>query len=193
MSKIEDFENAPVGATATHPNGSRAMKMDDSELGWIIRTGHYWSDEEMEYWGYTLDAPAPAPATAREALDLAWELAHEVKEGQTIPKGTQVLMLHSSGLKEVTTQTDVVIRPYTAPITRTFDPLPDPEPDWLDAPAVMARLEGWVSCADPQVFTRHDYEAAPSEWLYNGSEKPFRWQDLTDVTPLYPKEGQTHE
>lgn len=30
-------------------------------------------------------------ATAREALALAWELAHPVREGQVIPAGTEVL------------------------------------------------------------------------------------------------------
>ena len=188
MSTIEDFENAPIGATATHSvTGVRAMKIDDVEPRWIRPGVIYLNDKDMVYWNYTLDPSAPT--TAREALDLAWELGHEVKDGQFIPEGTRLLDRPShSHFSAYMTRVDLTINEWESQTIRTLEPLPEPEPDWLDAPAVLARVEGWVSCADPQVFTRYDYEAAPSEWLYNGSEKPFRWQDLRDVTPLYPKE-----
>ena len=67
MSKIEDFENAPVGATATHAIGSRAMKIDGVERRWIGQSGFHMDDEQMAHWNYTLDPPAPE--SAREALD----------------------------------------------------------------------------------------------------------------------------
>ena len=185
MSTFEEFESAPVGATATHDDGGRAMKRGNVERRWVLQSGLDMTDKEMERWGYTLD-PAP-PSTAREALDLAWELAHPVKPGQVIPKGTRYLAFTSPGLREYTACVDREIRPELAPITRTLEPLPDPTPDWLDAPAVLARVDGWSSCADPQVFARHDYHGAPSEWRYNGAES-FSWQELRDVTPLYPKE-----
>lgn len=40
----------------------------------------------------------PRPRTAREALDLAWELAHPVEAGQTLPDGTRFLMRDEYGL-----------------------------------------------------------------------------------------------
>ena len=67
MSTVEDFENAPVGATATRADGSRAMKMNDGVRGWITPKNSYLSDKGMVFWNYTLDPTVPA--TAREALE----------------------------------------------------------------------------------------------------------------------------
>ena len=118
MTTTEDFRNAPVGATATHNDGGRAMKMDYVERRWIVPNGFCLDDEEMERRDYTLD------------------------------------------------------------------PLPDPEPDWLGAPAVMARLGNWISCADPQVFTRKDKTG--TQWTREAGV--YHWTELEEVTPLYPKE-----
>ena len=182
MSTVEDFENAPVGAIATHrTTGSRAMKMDNTRKRWITPHGLYWSDVEMVYWNYTLEPSAPT--SAREALALAWDLAHEVREGRVIPKGTQILMLHDSGLKEVTTQNDVVVRPHIAPITRTLEPLPEPEPDWLDAPAVLAATS---MCPDRKVWTPE----SGGVWKCACCRDERHWSELVDVIPLYPKETE---
>ena len=182
MSKIEDFENAPVGATATHKaTGNRAMKMDDSEQGWIIRVEDYLTNEEMMYWGFTLDTPTPT--TAREALDLAWELAHEVKGGQIIPKGAHYLEHYSSGLEEYTAGCDIKITPSLAPLVRTVEPLPDPKPDWLDAPAVLA------TCGCRGIELWHPLNEKAGMWVSVSGEQVL-WSSLRDVTPLYPKEGQ---
>ena len=68
MSTIEEFENAPVGATATHKGtGHRAMKTYEDGWSWVTLIGRYLGDKEMEYLDYTLDPPAPE--SAREALD----------------------------------------------------------------------------------------------------------------------------
>ena len=73
----------------------------------------------------------------------------------------------------------------------TLDPLPDPEPDWLDAPAVMARPEDdtwvavWQPCEAPWCSgaTRNE-----SRWVSpRGGAGCRSWRELTDVTPLYPK------
>ena len=180
MIKIEDFKNAPVGTTATRAEGHRAMKIDDGEQSWITPTGLRVSNEHV--WGLAYTLEPPAPTTAREALDMglnvAWDLAHEVKEGQPIPKGTQYLMLHNSGLKECTAQIDFEIKPYLASITRTLDPLPDPKPDWLNAPAVIAIAESfsyrrtWVPVGDGYWASVEDGRT--------------HWSDLRDVAPLYP-------
>ena len=184
MIKIEDFENAPVGATATRADGHRAMKMNDGVRGWITPKNSYLSDKGMVFWNYTLDPLEPTPTTAREALDMglnvAWDLAHEVKEGQPIPKGTQYLMLHNSGLMECTAQIDFEIKPYLASITRTLDPLPDPEPDWLDAPAVLARTDNDQFL---RVWSAHKGDL----WASTSHTYTRLWQNLRDVTPLYPE------
>ena len=190
MSTTAELENAPVGATATAPNGSIALKTGRRAFEWSIfdsRGYHCDVHNSDEMVGYKLN-PA-APTTAQEALDLAWDLAHPVKEGQTIPEGVRLLdRLDRNDLSAYTTRVDFIITARESLHIRTLDPLPapEPDPDWLDAPAVMARLESWAPCAGPQVFTRHDWYDAPSEWRYNGTES-VGWQELHDVTPLYRK------
>ena len=183
MIKIEDFENAPVGATATRDLRNWVMKADNGEQRWIIRTGLYMDNEEIERQGYTLDQSAPT--TAREALDLAWELAHPVKEGQVIPEGTRFLEFHGSGVKEYTAYGDRKISPGLVPITRTLDPLPDPEPDWIDAPAVLAVHDSYTK---PSIWGKHWDQESLAEYYQSAlTAGTAHWSELRDVTPLYPK------
>lgn len=186
MSTIEDFENAPVGATATNADGLRAMKMDDSEWCWIIRPGVYLDDKEMVSRGYTLDPSPFAPTTAREALELVWELAHPVKEGQVWPDRAQGISKVNGELLTFTAHRAYPVVESDVRVARSLEPLPEPEPDWLDAPAVIATLpEGvdvdglrvWVGC-DNGLF-----------WTTQETEFEAHWSELMDVTPLYPKEG----
>lgn len=182
MSKIEDFEDAPIGATATYLDGSRAMKMGDGEWGWVTPACHYYNDEEMEYWGYTLDPIEPAPTTAFEALELAWELAHPVKEGQIIPEGDRYLAFSGFGLKEYTAQRDIKIDSELLSMTRTVKPLSDPEPEWLDAPAVLAS-KGEVCPWKKVWLPRSD-----GKWTCTCCGAILHWSLMIDVTPLWPKE-----
>lgn len=187
MSTIEDFRNAPAGATATRDDGNRAMKRTDGGRRWALTNGLHYDDEEMVYWGFTLDPIGPRATSAREALDLAWELAHEVKPGQVIPWGTRLLKFEGPEVLAYTAQRDLKIMSKFAPALRTLDPLPEsepePEPDWLDAPAVMARVAGWPSCHDPQVFTRGN--EIGTQWVLD--TKFYHWAELVEVTPLYPR------
>ena len=179
MNTIEDFKNAPVGATATHALASRAMKTNNGDGGWVTPSGNYFSDEGMVNWGYTLDRPAPT--TAREALDLAWELAHEVKSGQHIPEGTHLLdHPDHDNLSAYTTKVGFIVNAQEALSIRTLEPLPDPEPDWVDAPAVLATT---VDNDNHRTFVN----VGNNRWRTIG-EKSYTWTDLTNVTPLYPKE-----
>ena len=183
MIKIEDFKNTPVGETATRDLRNWVMKADNGEPRWIIRTGLYMDNEEIERQGYALKPPAPE--SAREALALAWELAHPVKEGQTIPKGTRYLEAHNSGLGEYTAHLDFKISPELAPTTRTLDPLPDPKPDWIDAPAVLAVHE---SHTKPSIWGKHWDQETLSEFYQSAlTAETAHWSELHDVTPLYPK------
>ena len=129
---------------------------------------------------------AVIPTTARGALELAWDLAHKVKKGQVIPAGTEFI----SAMSEIETvygmaPRDQVADDFDELLTRTLDPLPDtePNPDWLDAPAVAAphwcpdRQEVWLPTAV------HGYWKCPC----CGGVR--HWSDLHGVTPLYPKEG----
>ena len=188
MNTTEDFKNAPLGAIATIPYGGRAMKIYDGERRWITSRGIRWNDKEMELRGYTLDPLEPAPTTAREALDLAWELAHEVEEGQTIPAGTDYLVSRNGGCP-ATMRSGLNQRALKSDERhlRTLDPLPEPEPepepepDWLDAPAVLASdkrddtgdCHTWINVGD-------------GEWVSASGEYAL-WSSLRDVTPLYPK------
>lgn len=176
---FEEFENAPSGATATDPDGRVAVKTFDDDIDpWMTRDYKWLSDTEMAENGYVL-GPLP-PATAREALDLAWSLAHPVKEGQVIPAGTDYLVSRNgerpatmrTNLDQFASKTDETNR-------RTLDPLPE----WRDAPAVIAFVKGHDG--DPQVFARENKTG--TQWLRD--TKVYRWDELADVVPLYPKEA----
>ena len=186
MSTLEEFEAAPVGATVTSPYLT-VVKTGLTVAPWVgelrypggHRSMERASSESLVRARFTLDPTPAAPTTAREALDLAWELAHPVKEGQAIPKGTRVID-HSGGtVDEYIAGGDWV--PRDPANFRTLDPLPEPTPDWLDAPAVMALVKGRVG--DPQVFARKNKTG--TQWLRD--TKVYRWDELTVVTPLYPK------
>ena len=187
MSTIEEFKNAPIGATATSPYGHIAFKTGRLKFPWSIgdsRGTHLGDLCSAEMVGYTLN-PA-APTTAQEALALAWDLAHPVQEWQVIPKGTRYLEKRNNGLiAECTAERLIALSHGMRNSVRTQDPLPDPEPDWLNAPAVKARVKGyhilftWVPVDGP----RHH------RWYsqVKGEGETYDWQDLCDVTPLYPE------
>lgn len=186
MSTTQDFKNAPVGATATSRKGNIALKTGRRTFEWSIydSLGNHCntlsSDEMADHvsGGFTLNVATPA--TAREALDLAWELAHEVKEGRTIPSGTRYLEVTGSGLKEYRAQIDFEVVSWLVGAVRTLDPLPEPEPDWLDAPAVIA-WSRWDDVRREKVWSKDDecYKSTDGEIA--------NWFDLCYVTPLYPE------
>lgn len=186
MSTIKDFENAPVGATATNEYGLRAIKLNYRGQ-WASQSGAMWDSGDMERYGYRLD-PAPAPTTAREALALAWELAHPVKAGQIIPEDAEFIHLSPSGKYShfKTRQGGDAVSAQHAHEFRTLDPLPEPEPAWLDAPAILA---SHPLCADTEQIgiwipsNKDDMW----EWPVQQGEFSAHWSELEEVTPLYPK------
>ena len=180
MIKIEDFENAPVGATATRADGSRAMKTYEDGWSWVTLNGRYLGDKEMEYLDYTLDQPASS--TVHEAVELVWELAHEVKEGQVIPEGAWLVERRDDKITvEKNTFFNISVDEWGEENIRTVEPLPDPDPDWIDAPAVIAVCNDTM---DRDVFIRRGDGSWRSEFY--GAETA----DLRDVVPLYPKEEE---
>ena len=174
MSTVEDFEKAPAVATSYCDDLGLAMKVGDLRSRWVTPDGSYLRDVEMEIWGYRL-------MSARVALNLAWKLAHPVWEGQTIPKGTRYLKTNASGLAEFVAQYDFKIQPGVVSVVRTLERLPDPEPDWLDAPAVLAVCNDTMARA---VFVRRGNDQWKSVLYDVGTA------DLRDVTPLYPEGGR---
>ena len=128
----------------------------------------------------------PAPTTAREALTLAWELAHPVKEGQIIPVGTW--LVERRGDEFAVGKNDyfeATANDWDVKNRRTLDPLPDPEPDWLDAPAVLAAMKGrsgqkvWLPKPN-------------GHWECTCCGVVRHWFNMADVTPLWPKEDAAY-
>ena len=132
----------------------------------------------------------PVPNTAREALSLVWELAYPLKEGHKGEPGTELI----ARFKDDDFRIYRALEPFDGDSVqrwaevRALDPLPEPEPDWIDAPAVKARVKGypvlftWIPVDGPQHHRWHS--------PVKGQGETYDWQDLTDVTPLWPKEGQ---
>ena len=128
-----------------------------------------------------LKAKRPAPTTARGALDLAWELGHPVNSGDVIPKGMTCLKDNGDCITTVDHPTDWT--PMFPENIRTLDPLPDPEPDWLEAPAVLAES---YECSNRSVWTP---EAGTDRqtWECSCCNTSNAWNSLRDVTPLWSK------
>ena len=194
MSTLQDFLDAPIGATATLPGCPTVVKVTNlptSNGNWhdgVVA----WKPEGLATGGYQLD-PSPAPATAREALALAWELAHPVKEGQVIPEGTRYFWRPGTGgLRPNTTMNEREADEREAKYMRTLDPLPDPEPDWTKAPAVIASHPIYADTEQKGIWIPSNEEGM-WEWPFQQGEFMAHWTELENVTPLYPKEGKTHE
>lgn len=188
MSTVQDFENAPVGATATKHAGLRAVKTDLSEWPWTsIIPGATWGSEsytpeDMSSQGFTLDPePTPAPTTAREAFDLAWNLGHPVKEGQKIPADTKWMTRVGGNVQEATMRLDYTVTANDTYIIRTHEPLPEPEPGWLTAHAVLAAMN---DCSEQKVWL----PKSDGNWECTCCGVVRHWSKMTDVTPLWPKE-----
>lgn len=189
MSTTEDFENAPIGATATRGGGLRAMKLGGVvQRRWIFQNGFYMTNKEMENWGYTLDPLSSQPTSAQEALELAWELAYPVKEGQIVPEDTDYISKTATALMCRASIDSFTVSTWDEGKFRTLEPLPDPEPDWLDAPAVFAHC-GYCSHEDygPQM-TLHGSVLEGQKWDCAECQTTTDWSALSHVTPLYPKE-----
>lgn len=183
MSTVQDFKDAPVGSTASSTEtNARYVK---TSVRWVMfeGLGHSRVDEyHLEYEGFTL-TPA-APTTAREALDLAWDLAHPVKEGQVIPEDTRYLGRHSEQIQEFIATDDIEIAPWLVGTVRTLDRLPRPVPEWTKAPAVLATCR-YSDETREGVFTPSSVH--PDRWVLAGTVGAMHWSDLADVTPLYPE------
>ena len=179
MSTIEDFKNAPTGATATLGDGLRIMRTGYFEGLWVGQNGGFMSNEQVKGRGYILDQPAPA--TAQEALELAWDLAYEVSDGRIIPEGTRYLESHGDGLKIYTAQRDIKARsPELASMVRTLEPLSGTGPYWLDAPAVLAATS---MCPDQKIWV----PTSGGVWKCSCCRDELHWYELVGVDPLYSR------
>lgn len=190
MSTIEEFEKAPVGSTA-RKGKQRYIKTDspNDDLPWSVFAGGGDSlmlrdNQDLADLGFTLDPVAPT--TSREALDLAWDLAYEVREGQVIPKGTRYLGRHSEPLQEYTATDDIEIVSWLVGTVRTHEPLPDPGPGWLDAPAILADCR---YCDDSGHQVLHKPNINGSHWECTVCLTTTGYKSLENVVALYPEES----
>ena len=182
MSTLEEFEDAPLGATATHPDGRRAVGTFDYVEGRWYATDYGWyTDGEMAKQGYVLDPlPEPGPENSIDAFGFAWNLGHPVKEGQVIPDGTKWMKKVGGNVQESTMTRDYTVTANDTYILRTHEPLPNPLPDWLDAPAVLAAMD---DCSWQKVWL----PSRIGRWRCTCCGVDRHWSKMSDVTPLYPE------
>lgn len=120
------------------------------------------------------------PTTAREALKMAWELAYPVNSGDVIPK--DMTCLQDKGDRITMNSLPTNWTPAFPESVRTIDPLPESEPYWLDALAVLAHTED----EEPHVWIAR----GTGEWRdEHGNTR--HWKDLKDVNPLYQLDKTT--
>lgn len=117
---------------------------------------------------------------SKGALDLAWELGHPVREGQVIPKGTKFMKKTEGNVQAYTMRRDYTVTADDTYILRTHEPLSEPEPDWLDAPAVLASMD---DCSWQKVWLPR----SGGKWTCTCCGAILHWSLMADVTPLYPK------
>lgn len=189
MSNLEDFENAPFGATASDPNGRSAVKTQHKDWPWsLFNENGEWVDRSssshLARYGYVLNQTVTK--TAREALDLAWELSYPVKEGQELPKGTKYIRHTETGLFTRAFPCAHKADSWDESNIRTLDQLTEPEtePEWLDALAVYATCYG----CDEDGLTKSVHVPSFRWWNCTRCTTSVSWENLDDVTPLYPKE-----
>lgn len=132
------------------------------------------------------DPALTAPTSAQEAFELAWNLAYPVKEGQVIPAGTRYLQWVEGNLREYTEHLGITVTKGKSILARTVDPLPATEPDWLDAPAVLASMN---DCSSQKVWL----PKSDGHWECTCCGTERHWSKMADVTPLYPKEDTPHD
>ena len=75
MNTIEDFENAPLGATATSPNGDIALNTGRYAFDWAIynSSGRFYDLLRCgEMKGFTLD-PATSTPTREQLADTIYD------------------------------------------------------------------------------------------------------------------------
>ena len=116
-------------------------------------------------------------SSAREALDAAWELAHEPEDG-SIPEGhLHLVRAHSGGFPEVM-QAVADVRSVNALCERRLldPPAPKPEP-WETAPFVI-----WDDDGGTFIAARHDLPDGPV-WLATGSTRPLTRDEIAAMNP----------
>ena len=86
-----------------------------------------------------------------------------------------------------TTRVDQVADSFDELHIRTHEPLPEPEPDWLDARAVLADCD--CNAGERTVYVNYSEIA----WTCTDCDNPINPEDMKKVTPLYPKEDKTNE
>lgn len=129
-----------------------------------------------------------SPKTAREALKLAWELAHPVREGQVWPDGAQGISKVNGELLTFTGHRAYPVVESDVRVARSLEPLPEPEPDWLTAPAVLAACYVCGVEGDGPQVTIQGPIFEGQKWECVECQKVTDWSSLSGVTPLYPKE-----
>lgn len=152
----EDFAHAKFAVHEDGRFGARCAPIH--EHSWVTG-GHsdapFWlTDEEMVERGWTI--VTPAPTTPEDALSHFVSLLHE-PEADTIPAGVPFVEVFEDGEVLAHPSGDHANMAARRPGVRrlTFHPLPasepEPEPEWVKAPAVWVRDGAGWSVAYPRL------------------------------------------
>lgn len=182
----EDFADVPWGGMASTECGRRAVRvpeMPGDPQPWSEKGKVRWhTDEEMAAdGGWRIILPV---TTAREALDAAWELAHEPEDG-IIPAGAAYLVRSPRGGTPVSSDAGVDLKAINGIGERRLldPPKPKPEP-WEIAPYVICDEAG-----ETIVLRRTEMAETPM-WFQAVHPTPYLRTEVAAMSPrpFDPKE-----
>ena len=143
---VEDFSRVPWGGMAVSENGSRAVRIPGNasdEKCWHVRyhsNGSSWCTD-VEMAAVSGCRILPTVTTTREALEVAWELAH-TPDGGVIPAGSMYLFRSPNGSMSVHSSADGDLQAIDVLGERRLMEPPEPKLEpWETSPYVIATTE----------------------------------------------------
>ena len=121
--------------------------------------------------------PCIVVTTAREALEAAWELAHEPEDG-VIPVGSAYLLRSSRGDTPVSSSAGTDLKAINGMGERRLLDPPEPEPEPTPEPWELSRF----CYADGDIYERFQDDKGDC-WMRTAEHLPHHREDLAKLNP----------